>query len=218
MKRLRIALLVAVACFALLAFVSVWAFFAPRTVNVVSGQNDYRSALAKAGFSPEDEPDWDAFLEAGAFSDSRDVDVTLTSAELTALLNGMAEHGAPFSEAGIRLCDGGSFEASFVLNNEAVELLRKQGVDFGPLSGMFTGRTLYTKGAVESGDGHIRILLTRVQIGQISLPRSELDKLEALLSFEPGMCVGAVKVSDITVGEDSFTYKGSLPSAAAEKG
>lgn len=216
MKKLKIALLVTSACLVLLASVSLWAFFAPRTVNVVSGQDDYRSALAKAGFSPGDEPDWGAFLEAGAFSEGREVDITLTSAELTALLNSMAQHGAPFSNVGVRLRDGGNFEASFMLNDDSVELLRNQGVDFGPLSGILTGRTIYAEGAVESEDGSTRIVLTHVQLGQISLPSAELGKLGPVLSFDSGMRIGAMEVSSITIGEDSFTYKGSLPSVAAK--
>lgn len=183
---------------------------------------DYNSATSKLGITlaPNSVNSTSKILIKGA----SDVDTTLNSAELTALVNKLAEKwkSFPLANTQIRINSDGSVEVVGSILNErfndfaqAINLPDAVKSEMAIYSTVVkTNPSFYMKFTLSVNEGVVQSHLDAIKVGNVQVPASEIDGLQGSLhNFLQSTLVHQSKITikDMVFSDNSVHVVGTLP-------
>lgn len=169
--------------------------------------NLYKDALVKGDIKLTDEADKYCLTCDIAFGDPSPMDITLSSAELSSLLQATNNNLGPLKEIQVKLNNNNQLEASAYLN------LENYGYNFsGPV---------YAAGSISKNDvSGITVEIQRIEIGILSIPEEYIkqgeDGLNLLINNHLSK-MPDLKIDLLEINDDSLHFKGDYPKTASVK-
>lgn len=179
----------------------------PRNLIGEVEPNLYKDALVKGEITLTDEADQYCLICDITYEDFSPMDITISSAELSSLLQATNKNLGPLQEIQIKLNDNNQVEMSAYLD------LKEYGYDFsGPV---------YTAGSiVKSESSKIAIEIQKVEVGILSIPEKYIKQgeegLNVLINSQlekmPDLKIDLLEISD-----NALHFKGDYPKTASVK-
>lgn len=175
----------------------------PRDLGVKSTNEDYKNALAKIGFELDNSLGFgkDTMISYGA--GRREVDITLTNAEISSLINFKHAEAYPVRNAQVKISQDGTMEASAL-------------VVVPEYKGYSLKNAVYAKGKVEVlGSKSVNLVPEAAAIGYVPVPIDPkmVDFVETevngKLSSIPGL-----EIESISYQDGGINFKGTIPASA----
>lgn len=169
--------------------------------------NLYKDVLNKGKVTLADEIDKYCLTCDISYEDSSPMDITISSAELSSLLQATNNNLGPLKEIQIKLNDNNQMEASAYLN------LKDCGYDFsGPV---------YAAGSIVKSDSSgIAIEIKRVEVGILSIPEEYIEQgengLNALINGQLAK-MPDLKIDLLEISDNSLHFKGDYPKTVSVK-
>lgn len=179
----------------------------PRDLIGKVDPNLYKNALIKGEVTLTDEIDGYCLICDIDYKDFAPMDITISSAELTSLLQATNSNLGPLKEIQVKLNDNNQAEMSAYLD------LRDYGYDFsGPV---------YVAGSITKGDSsNLAIRVQRIEIGILSIPKEYIKQgeagLNALINDQLSEMT-ELKIDSLEISNDSLHFKGNYPKTASVK-
>ena len=179
----------------------------PKNLIGYVDPNLYKEALVKGDIKLADEVDKYCLTCNIAFGNPSPMDITLSSAELSSLLQATNNNLGPLKEIQIKLNDNNQLEASAYLD------LKNYGYDFsGPV---------YAAGSIFKSDASsITVEIQRIEVGIFSVPEEYLEKGEDGLNVLINSHLAKMpdlKIDLLEINDDSLHFKGDYPKTASAK-
>ncbi len=179
----------------------------PRNLIGEVDPNLYKDTLVRGEITLTDEVDKYCLICDIAYEDFSPMDITISSAELSSLLQATNKNLGPLKEIQIKLNDNDQVEMSAYLN------LKEYGYDFsGPV---------YVAGSiVKSESSKIAIGIQKVEVGILSIPEEYIKQgeegLNVLINSQlekmPDLKIDLLEISD-----NALHFKGDYPKTASVK-
>ena len=194
-----------------------------RDLGIKFTAADYDSARSKLGFTlgtnPADAPPVDSITIEGF----KPVTATLTSAELTALVNKLAEKWryCPLENAQVRINSDGSLEIQGTLllgrfNGFAQAINMPDSIlgKFSPILAVIqTNPSFYMKCSLSITNGVAQSLINEIQIGKVDIPAADLPAIQS--SFNSFLERVAQEptglIRNVSFGDGVINIEGNLP-------
>ncbi|MCK4592812.1 hypothetical protein KAT63_05255 [Candidatus Parcubacteria bacterium] len=179
----------------------------PRNLIGDVDLNLYKDVLTKGEVTLADEADKYCLTCDISYEDFSPMDITISSAELSSLLQATNNNFGPLKEIQVKLNDNNQAEMSAYLN------LKDYGYDFsGPV---------YAAGSVvKNNSSGIAIEIQRVEVGILSIPEEYIkqgeDGLNVLVNSQLAK-MSDLKIDLLEISDDSLRFKGNYPKTASVK-
>lgn len=195
----------------------------PKDLGVRYSQKDVESVNAKLGITYSSLPDSSDPKATYTIEGKRDVDITLTNEELTAL---MAEHSEqwknyPVSDVQMKVNEDGSFELSGKLEGKSWD-------DYATATNMpdrfknFVGEkanlvpmnpAFYMKGTMAVQDGEVTGDVQEMKIGQITVDTTWFQNNNNFVTdfAKDRILAAGITAESISFGPDGVHLKGTVP-------
>ena len=180
-----------------------------KPVNLIGDvdENLHKEVLAREGITLTGETDQYCLTCDISYEDYAPMDITISSAELSSLLQATNNNLGPLKEIQVKLNDNNQAEMS------AYADLNDYGYDFsGPV---------YIKGKVVKGEySGIAIEIEKVKTGILPLPipKESIEKgesgLNALINKQLSKMTG-LKIDQLEISDNSLHFKGDYPKIAS---
>ena len=169
--------------------------------------NLYKDTLVRGNITLADEADKYCLTCDIVFGDPSPMDITLSSAELSSLLQATNNNLGPLKEIQVKLNNDNRLEASAYLN------LENYGYDFsGPV---------YAAGTISKNDAFgIAVEIQRIEVGILSIPEEYIkqgeDGLNILINSHLAK-MPDLKIDILEISDNSLHFKGDYPKTASVK-
>ena len=179
----------------------------PRNLIGEVDPNLYKDALIKGEVTLTDEVNKYCLTCDISYKDFSPMDITLSSAELSSLLQATNNDLGPLKEIQVKLNDNNQAEMSAYLN------LKDYGYDFsGPV---------YAAGSIAKSDSfNLAIKIQRVEVGILSIPEKYIkqgeDSLNILVNSQLAK-MPDLKIDLLEISDSSLRFKGNYPKTASVK-
>ncbi|MCK5084252.1 MAG: hypothetical protein KAQ64_01190 [Candidatus Pacebacteria bacterium] len=179
----------------------------PRNLIGEVDLNLYKDALIKGEVTLTDEVNKYCLTCDISYKDFSPMDITLSSAELSSLLQATNNDLGPLKEIQVKLNDNNQAEMSAYLN------LKDYGYDFsGPV---------YAAGSIAKSDSsNLAIKIQRVEVGILSIPEKYIkqgeDSLNILVNSQLAK-MPDLKIDLLEISDSSLRFKGNYPKTASVK-
>ena len=169
--------------------------------------NLYKDTLVRGNITLTDEADKYCLTCDIVFEDSSPMDITLSSAELSSLLQATNNNLGPLKEIQVKLNNDNQLEASAYLD------LENYGYDFsGPV---------YAVGSIFKNDASgIAVEIQRIEVGILSIPEEYLEKGEDGLNVLINSHLAKMpdlKIDSLEISDNALHFKGDYPKTASVK-
>ena len=177
----------------------------PRNLIGEVDPNLYKDTLIKGDITLTNEIDKYCLTCDISYEDFSPMDITISSAELSSLLQATNSNFGPLKEIQVKLNDNNQAEMSAYLN------LKDYGYDFsGPV---------YAAGSIVKNDSSgIAIEIQRIEVGILSIPEEYIkqgeDGLNALINSQLAK-MPDLKIDSLEISNDSLHFKGDYPKTAS---
>ncbi len=179
----------------------------PRNLIGEVDPNLYKDTLVRGEITLTDEVDKYCLICDITYEDFSPMDITVSSAELSSLLQATNKNLGPLNEIQVKLNDNNQVEMSAYLN------LKEYGYDFsGPV---------YAAGSIaKSGSSGIAIEIQKVEVGILSIPEKYIEQgeeglnilINSQLEKMPDLKIDLLEISD-----NALHFKGDYPKTASVK-
>ncbi|MCK5332692.1 hypothetical protein KAJ41_02410 [Candidatus Parcubacteria bacterium] len=169
--------------------------------------NLYKEVLVKGNITLTDEINKYCLTCNVTYENFSPLDITLSSSELSSLLQASNNDFGPLKEIQIKLSDNDQVEMSAYAN------LEKYGYNFsGPI---------YASGSIfKSGSARINVEIKRIEFGILSVPEKYIkkgeDALNLLLSQQLSKMTD-LKIDSLEISNNSLYFQGIYPKSATAK-
>ncbi|NOQ68057.1 hypothetical protein GQ568_01285 [Patescibacteria group bacterium] len=179
----------------------------PRNLIGEVDPNLYKDTLIKGDITLTDEIDKYCLTCDISYEDFNPMDITISSAELSSLLQATNSNFGPLKEIQIKLNDNNQVEMSAYLD------LKDYGYDFsGPV---------YAAGIIAKSDSsNLAIEIQRVEAGILSIPEEYIKQGEEGLNILINSQLAKMpdlKIDSLEISDNSLHFKGDYPKTASVK-
>jgi hypothetical protein len=207
----------------LLPVIAVAVLFAmltiPKAVNVKYGDADLQTYVAKGGIILNDKSASFEDIFVGKFQSigAKKVDVTITSAEVTAILNKTLKSGSVVKNIRIRFTGDNTVEASATITNDFSQIftLVPEAKKYEGYMNTFKGKSIYAKSVLTSGTGALfESKFVALSIGSLPLPVDQANDYGTMLGSAVNQALAKVpnfKVESFKIDAAGLHFKGTIP-------
>jgi len=179
----------------------------PRNIIGDVDPNLYKDVLVKSEITMNAEISEYCLTCDIAYTNFSPLDITLSNAELSSLLQATNNDLGPLKDIQIKLNDNDKMEMSAFLD------LQKFGYDF-------SGPVYASGGIFKSGSSKISIEIDKVELGILSIPEKYIkqgeDGLNLLLNQQLSKMTD-LKIDSLDISNDSLHFQGIYPKSATVK-
>ena len=179
----------------------------PRNLIGEVDPNLYKDILAKGEVTLVDEADKYCLTCDITYKDSSPMDITVSSAELTSLLQATNKNLGPLKEIQVKLNDNNQAEMSAYLD------LKDYGYDF-------SGPVYAAGGIVKSGSSSVAIKIQKVEVGILVIPEKYIKQGEVGLNVLVNSQLEKMpdlKIDSLEINDNALHFKGDYPKTASVK-
>lgn len=218
MKRIKREILYLVTFLLIVGCIFGGLFFVLKTgknINVLWSDTDFVSACKKTYlvFDEKMSPSLNIVDEVNSVD--KNIEATLSSAELTALANKSTQKYNVIKDLNIKLEDNGIVELSFVLgdNPEALIKLIPNIAAYKNYLDMSKGSPVYVKALIDyEGNKGISVKVLSLSIGQINISAEKANSITPPIVSRLTSILSNNKfdINELSINDDMFYYKASL--------
>lgn len=197
--------------FALLSF--------PKAVNVKYSDADLQSYIAKGGIVLNDQSASFEDIFVGKFQSvgAKKVDVTITSAEVSAILNDTLKSGSVLKNIRIKFTGDNTVEASATITNDFSQIysLVPDAKKYSTYLNTFKGKSIYAKSTLTQGTGALfESKFVALSVGSLPLPVDQANDYGEMLGTAVNQALAKVpnfNVESFKIDANGLHFKGTIP-------
>ena len=179
----------------------------PRNLIGEVDPNLYKDTLVRGEITLTDEADKYCLICDIAYENFSPMDITISSAELSSLLQATNKNLGPLKEIQVKLNDNNQVEMSAYLN------LKEYGYDF-------SGPVYVAGNIVKSESSKIAIEIQKVEVGILSIPEEYIrqgeEGLNVLINSQLEK-MPDLKIDSLEISDNALHFKGNYPKTASVK-
>ncbi|MGB7595663.1 MAG: hypothetical protein WBL80_08905 [Erysipelotrichaceae bacterium] len=191
----------------------------PKAVNVKFNDADLQTYIAKGGIVLNDKSASFEDIFVGKFQSigAKKVDVTITSAEVTAILNKTLKAGSVVKNIRIRFTGDNTVEASATITNDFSQIfaLVPDAKKYEGYMNTFKGKSLYAKSVLTQGTSALfESKFVALSIGSLPLPVDQANSYGTMLGTAVNQALAKVpnfKVESFKIDATGLHFKGTIP-------
>lgn len=191
----------------------------PKAVNVKFSDADLQTYVAKGGIVLNDKSASFEDIFVGKFQSvgAKKVDVTITSAEVTAILNKTLKAGSVVKNIRIRFIGDNTVEASATITNDFSQIftLVPGAKKYEGYMNTFKGKSIYAKSVLTQGTGALfESKFVALSIGSLPLPVDQANDYGEMLGTAVNQALAKVpnfKVESFKIDAAGLHFKGTIP-------
>ncbi len=191
----------------------------PKGVNVKYGDADLNSYVTKGGIVLNDKSASfeDIFVGKYQALGEKKVDVTITSAEVTAILNKSLKPGSVLKNIRIRFVGENTVEASASITNDFSQIYKlvPDAKKYDGYISMFKGKSIYAKSELTKGAGSLfESKFQAISIGNLPIPVDQANSYGTMLGSAVNQALAKVpnfKVESFKIDAAGLHFKGTIP-------
>jgi len=191
----------------------------PKGVNVKFSDADLQSYVAKGGIVLNDQSASFEDIFVGKFQSVgvKRVDVTITSAEVTAILNETLKANSVVKNIRIRFTGDNTVEASATITNDFSQIfaLVPDAKKYEGYMNTFKGKSLYVKSVLTQGTSALfESKFVALSIGSMPLPVDQANSYGTMLGTAVNQALAKVpnfKVESFKIDASGLHFKGTIP-------
>ena len=179
----------------------------PRNLIGEVDPNLYKDTLVRGEVTLTDEVDKYCLICDITYEDFSPMDITISSAELSSLLQATNKNLGPLQEIQVKLNDNNQVEMSAYLD------LKDYGYDF-------SGPVYAAGGIVKSGSSGVAVEVKKVEVGILSIPEKYIKQGEEGLNILINSQLEKMpdlKIDSLEISDDALHFKGDYPKTASVK-
>jgi hypothetical protein len=194
-------------------------FSLPKQVKVNYTQADLQSYIAKGAIVLNDKSASFEDIFVGKFQSvgAKKVDVTITDAEVTAILNETLKSNSVLKNIRIKFTGDNTVEASASITNDFTQLfaLVPDAKKYDTYLNVFKGKSLYIKSTLTQGTGALfESKFQAVSVGNIPLPVDQANDYGTMLGTAVNQALAKVanfNVESFKIDANGLHFKGTIP-------
>jgi len=204
----------------LLVVVGVGLFFIPRSVSVPYTEQDLKSYIDKGGITVNDNSASveDVFFGNTVAKGKKQVEVVLTSAEVTAILNEVTNGNSILTKIRVKFVGDNKYIASAQIGNDLSMIYNRfpQAKPYQALiDATLKGRSVYSEGTlIQGSDKPFEALFSNISFGYIPYPTGDANKYGTYLGTEMNRIIESLPNFDIEsfkIDKEGLHFKGTIP-------
>ena len=191
----------------------------PKSVKVKYGASDLQTYIAKGGIVLNEKSASFEDIFVGKFQavGARKVDVTITSAEVTAILNQTLRAGSVLKDVRIRFTGDNTVEASATITNDFTQIysLVPEAKKYDTYLNAFKGKSIYAKSTLTKGTNALfESKFESISVGSLPLPVGQANDYGTMLGTAVNQALAKVpnfSVESFKIDANGLHFKGTIP-------